>query len=1041
MLTHIHSLQRTQPQILKRKPVVGFHAGRESQLEKIRNILRGPVVQPQLKIGAPNDKYEQEADRVAEQVMRMPEPQVTASGGVIQRACTSCLEENKLEEGVVQTKPIMSLKPSSYQSSEFAQVPSIVHDILRSPGQPLDEQTRAFMEPRFGHDFSQVRVHTDAKAAESAWAVNAKAYTVGRDVVMGRGEYAPGRGNFFAPANRAAVPSVQTKMTVNKPGDKFEQEADRVAEQVMRMPEPQVQQQACSSPSCQKENEDNKILQTKSVDSAGSVQMVDNPLIQSVLFSPGQPLDAATRSFMEPRFGQDFSGVRVHTGQKAAKSSRSIHAEAYTVGHNVVFGAGQYAPETWSGKQLIAHELTHVVQQDGEGLRRTRIPAKEGAAVAGATLERGKRSWNLLSTDSENFSAGRNTRYQTRVIPAILHTSHLSVACQPDPENQPAGENTGGYVRILRLDNNVIAEIGRGNAVVANKLRQLAQNPNVRLEMNRGVYVETTRVTGDMLAVRKALIEKLNIQVVDEPIAQRVPTYERYAQSPDFPTHGQPKVTGGEAATLEDVPHIASAAAGGKDVELWSFDSRVQANARRLGVKIAPESNIAINKNAPDNHLNIIRLVPEVVSSDVKGPGSSGGGKGGGSTPPPAQAGGGQCPKGTGSGTSAIAQLPPLAESTKTRPASPSEIIARQKVIATIEAETAESLRFSNRLRVYGATFGALMNIYLVVNTVTDALHFSTYGTLYDEAQQNAKKLAAQSQQDLNDVTTMTGAISLLGAVQSVSDALERGDSEVLFDLSESLGNFESSFAELVDQMNDRHNRLEERLNALRVMEAYFDKLSRIPIDPMAGTIPQSQAFIVHESISMFMGPLHTASANYRAAATTLNFYVNYISGLAHEANKSAWILVLRRLKQMLKVAVPPGAARTLPQTPPPARQQQGPQLLPSPAPGRTEQSFQPLPGAPGPSPYREVEQRKAILANMAIDLIKLGNEVLSNSEATVKADEFKEKEKNWRQAVTILMKDYKKKGPDTGVSAMDELLNSDRYGGRLKEIRQTLGG
>src|SRR5690349_11231589 len=71
------------------------------------------------------------------------------------------------------------------------ELPEIVHDVLRSTGQPLDPATRAFLEPRFGHDFSNVRVHTDARAAESARAVNALAYTVGRDVVFGAGQYAP----------------------------------------------------------------------------------------------------------------------------------------------------------------------------------------------------------------------------------------------------------------------------------------------------------------------------------------------------------------------------------------------------------------------------------------------------------------------------------------------------------------------------------------------------------------------------------------------------------------------------------------------------------------------------------------------------------------------------------------------------------------------------------------------------------------------------------------------------------------------------------
>lgn len=87
------------------------------------------------------------------------------------------------------------------------------------------------------------------------------------------------------------------------------------------------------------------------------------PIVHQVLRSPGQPLDAATRAFMEPRFGHDFSQVRVHTDEKAARSARVVNALAYTVGQSVVFGDGQYAPHSNSGQRLLAHELTHVVQQ------------------------------------------------------------------------------------------------------------------------------------------------------------------------------------------------------------------------------------------------------------------------------------------------------------------------------------------------------------------------------------------------------------------------------------------------------------------------------------------------------------------------------------------------------------------------------------------------------------------------------------------------------------------------------------------------------
>lgn len=87
------------------------------------------------------------------------------------------------------------------------------------------------------------------------------------------------------------------------------------------------------------------------------------PIVNEVLGLAGQPLDAETRTFFEPRFGHNFSNVRVHADALAAKSARAVNALAYTVGRNVVFGEGQFAPATTAGRRLMAHELTHVVQQ------------------------------------------------------------------------------------------------------------------------------------------------------------------------------------------------------------------------------------------------------------------------------------------------------------------------------------------------------------------------------------------------------------------------------------------------------------------------------------------------------------------------------------------------------------------------------------------------------------------------------------------------------------------------------------------------------
>src|SRR5262249_35622196 len=148
--------------------------------------------------------------------------------------------------------------------------------------------------------------------------------------------------------------------------DPLEHEADRVVEQVMRMPSPESALTSAAPQVRRKcaECEEEVKLYKKGATAEAAVGEAPAS-VHEVLRSPGQPLDPATRGFMEPRFGRDFSGVRVHTDSAAAQSARDVNAHAYTVGHNIVFGGGQFSPETDEGRRLLAHELTHVLQQAG----------------------------------------------------------------------------------------------------------------------------------------------------------------------------------------------------------------------------------------------------------------------------------------------------------------------------------------------------------------------------------------------------------------------------------------------------------------------------------------------------------------------------------------------------------------------------------------------------------------------------------------------------------------------------------------------------
>ena len=192
--------------------------------------------------------------------------------------------------------------------------------------------------------------------------------------------------------NHAVGRLIQTKLKISQPGDEFEREADRVAEHVINsvVPAPVVGrvgtsqvQRACRQ--CEDEEEqqgqhhagDDVTLQRKpaGAESGGAGAAAQAGLVPA---GGGEALGASIRAFFEPRFGYDFSRVRVHRDAHAAESARAVDALAYTVGRDVVFGAGQYAPESVEGRRLLAHELAHTIQQGAE----TRLSRQCAPALA-----------------------------------------------------------------------------------------------------------------------------------------------------------------------------------------------------------------------------------------------------------------------------------------------------------------------------------------------------------------------------------------------------------------------------------------------------------------------------------------------------------------------------------------------------------------------------------------------------------------------------------------------------------------------------------
>lgn len=233
--------------------------------------------------------------------------------------------------------------------------------------------------------------------------------------------------------------------------DRQEREADRVADAVLREPDPSGSAEAKLSrkcQSCEDEGSEKKRLARKvSGASAIAATPAVPPIVHEVLGSPGRPLDADTRSHMESRFGYDFGHVRVHSDAKAAESAAAVNAFAYTVGSDVVFGAGRFAPDSSAGRHLLAHELTHVVQQGSDTGSPTiqRFAASETSKIAptfadmltqikqlvDAATTNGNFNWDFFVEISGGSSAGRqidkalgspNPTIKSRLLVRYLYT-------------------------------------------------------------------------------------------------------------------------------------------------------------------------------------------------------------------------------------------------------------------------------------------------------------------------------------------------------------------------------------------------------------------------------------------------------------------------------------------------------------------------------------------------------------------------------------------------------------------------------------------
>jgi hypothetical protein len=308
---------------------------------------------------------------------------------------------------------------------------------------PASQSKTLFSKPRAG-DFSKPQLVLDNPASQRLPADVAEFNEGSAGAANPFITYNFGRIQVFA--NSPA--GIQAKLAVSTPGDSYEQEAERVATQVMGNSDSGKGgidlgsaefSGSCWAPHLQPPPN----LPTTLPQTSESSEAMQSRIVRDALSEPGRPLQPATRDFMEARLRNDFGQVRIHTTTKAAESARALGARAFTLGRDVVFGAGQYAPEAAEGRRLLIHELTHVAQQRRVGTVVQRYEAGEHAKLGETQAELQSA---LASTYKSKYTVKKGDTPQSIAKKLSIGVAELKEANKTKLRHWPAEDGSGRMV-------------------------------------------------------------------------------------------------------------------------------------------------------------------------------------------------------------------------------------------------------------------------------------------------------------------------------------------------------------------------------------------------------------------------------------------------------------------------------------------------------------------------------------------------------------------------------------------------------------------
>lgn len=375
---------------------------------------------------------------------------------------------------------------------------------------------------------------------------------------------------FFAAKNSGGFIPVQAKLMVNEPGDAFETEADRVADAVVQpiSGESQAFFNPANAPIVQRLPEE----PIQDIESGSFSPLAETEDQINRLSGSGTPLDPDTRLGMEQRFGADFSGVKIHADQSAAALSNRLGAHAFTTGNDIFFNSGKYSPETLSGKHLLAHELTHTIQQGANSklLNKSAIQrwpwdilspeetlandkrefrsrnygpiTYTQAAVSGSGFEasyspatgilnitvRGKvRFADTLSGGAGGYSSSNSFMNSAGFIP-IMNALPPEVQARILPYFQWTEDQK--QIHLIRFRDNLAAatalwqNTGMSLQVSETGWEDVTATPSIHLDITEGNAVQATNASG---GTDVASSDHLQVEIVKQPTADDVANIQR----------------------------------------------------------------------------------------------------------------------------------------------------------------------------------------------------------------------------------------------------------------------------------------------------------------------------------------------------------------------------------------------------------------------------------------------------------------------------------------------------------------------------------